>query len=233
MDTVTTEELVRTRGAKVYSSEGEHIGSVEEIFVDEQRGRPEWIGLGTGFLGTKRVLVPVEGATMTQHGVEVPYSKERVQAAPDIDADELGPETERALYAHYGLGYAGENRVGTADEAEIVRSEEELRVGKRETEAGRVRVRKWVEAEPVAVDVALDREVAVVTREPVNQPVTGAAIGQDEVEIPLHAEEAVVQKQTVAKERIGLEKRVEAERQTVSDEVRKERVEIEGDTIPR
>lgn len=33
----------------------------------------------------------------------------------------------------------------------------------------------------------------------------------------------------VAKERIGLEKDVETERQTVADEVRKERVEVEGD----
>ena len=48
--------------------------------------------------------------------------------------------------------------------------------------------------------------------------------------MPLSAEEPVVQKQTVARERISLDKDVETETQTVSDEVRKERVDVDGDT---
>ncbi len=107
--------------------------------------------------------------------------------------------------------------------------EEELAVGKRPVAVGSVRIRKWVETEPVELDVELKRETARVVREEVNQPVTGAEIGEAVIEIPLIAEEPVVQKQTVARERISVEKRVETERQTVSDEVRRERVEVEGD----
>ena len=245
--TLTTDQLMSSRGEAVYDSSGAKIGSVEEIFVDEQTEQPEWIGLGTGFLGTKRVLVPVEGAERRGDGFYVPYAKDQIKNAPDIDADELSQETEQDLYAHYGLSYserrsdtglpeggmpqAGRERVGTADEAELVRSEEELQVGKRQVEAGRVRVRKWVETEPVEADVELRRETARVSRQPIDQPVSGAEIGEQEIEVPLEAEEAVAQKQTVAKERIDIDTDVERERETVRDEVRKERVEIEGDDV--
>ena len=242
--TMTMNDLTSAHGTAVYSTEGEKIGSVEQIFVDEQTNEPEWIGLGTGFLGKKRVIVPVQGAELRDGGIFVPYSKDQVKETPDIDSEEISQETEARLYEHYGLSYSErrsdtglpegapsgtEPPRGTAGEADVVRTEEELRVGKRETEAGRARLRKWVETEPVEADVELKRETARVTREPIEQPVSGAEIGEQDVEVALRQEEAVVQKETVAKERIGLETDVETERQTVGDEVRKERVEVEGD----
>jgi len=250
MQTFTTDQLIEARGTPVYASDGEKIGSVEEIFVDEQTGQPEWIGIGTGFLGSKRVLVPVDGAEFRDEGLYVPYAKSQVKDAPEIDSDEVSQETERDLYAHYGLGYSerrsetglpegapgraerptkGRGRRGKADEAEMIRTEEELKVGKRDVEAGRARLRKWVETEPVETDVELRRERVRVEREPIDRPVGEADIGEQEVEVPVHAEEAVVQKETVAKERVGLEKDVETERERVGGEVRKERVEVEGD----
>ncbi len=111
----------------------------------------------------------------------------------------------------------------------LVRHEEELEVGTRGVEAGRARLRKWVETEPVQMDVELKRETARVTREPVDQPVSGAEIGDEQVEVTLREERPVVQKQAVAKERIGLETDVETDRQTVTDELRKEQVDVEGD----
>ncbi len=70
-----------------------------------------------------------------------------------------------------------------------------------------------------------------MTREQIDQPVGEHEFGEEEVEVPLHAEKPVVQKQAVAKERIGLQKDVQSDKQTVKDEVRKERVEVEGDTV--
>jgi uncharacterized protein (TIGR02271 family) len=239
MSTFSTDQLADMRGMPVYDSAGEKIGKVEEIFYDEQTDQPEWIGIGTGFFGTKRVLVPVEGASQSGDGLTVRYSKEQVKDSPDIDSDELSQSTEQELYSYYGLGYSeqrsdtglpegGRGRVDD-DATSITRSEEELQVGKREVEAGRARLRKWVETEPVDMDVELKRETARVTREPIDQAVSDAEIGEEEVEVGLRQEEAVVQKQTVAKERVGIEKDVDTARETVSDEVRKERVEIDGD----
>ena len=243
-ETMTLKALQGAQGEAVYASDGGKIGSVEEIFVDEETGKPEWIGLGTGFLGTKRVLAPVVGADLREDGVYLPYTKEQVKGTPDVDAEEIIQETAAALYAHYGLPYS-ERRSDTGlpegapaprvrgGEAELVRAEEELRVGKRETEAGRARLRKWVETEPVQAEVELRRERVRVEREPVNQPVSGAEIGEDEIEVAVRAEEAVVGKETVAKERVSLEKEVDVERETVADELRKERVEVEGEDVSR
>lgn len=241
-DSMSMESVSNLRGAPVYDSAGERIGSVEEIFYDQETGRPEWIGIGTGFLGTKRVLVPVEGASTSEDGVTVPYPKEQVKDSPDVDDETIAQETEAELYQWYGLSYserrsdsgppAGDRDTGSA-EGEMVRSEEELRVGKERVQEGQARLRKWVETEHVDMDVALERETARVTREPIDQPVSGGEIGEEEIEVPLHAERAVVDKQTVAKERVGVERDVDVEHQTISDEVRKERVQIEGDDVER
>jgi uncharacterized protein (TIGR02271 family) len=242
---MTMDQLSAMRGVPVYDSDGEEIGTVEEIFYDQQTREPEWIGVGTGFFGTKRVLVPTAGASATGDGVTVRYSKENVKDSPDIDSDEISQETEQELYAHYGLEYSerrsetglpeGPRGAGgtTGEETAVTRHEEELAVGKRDMETGRARLRKWVETEPVQEDVELRRETARVEREPIDQPVSEGAIGEEEIEVPLRGEEAVAEKRTVAKERIGIEKDVETERETVGDQVRKERVEVEGDVKGR
>jgi uncharacterized protein (TIGR02271 family) len=115
----------------------------------------------------------------------------------------------------------------------VTRSEEEVEVGKRPVEAGKARLRKWIETEPVALDVELQREVARVTREQIDRPVGAHEFGEEEVEMPLHAEKPVVQKQAVAKEWLGLERDVQTQKQTVKDELKKERVEVEGDVDER
>ena len=229
-DQWTIERLGDLRGSPVYDSAGEKIGKVDEIFYDVDGDRPEWIGLGTGFLGTKRVLVPVQSAQVQGDGIQVPFEKDHVKGAPDIDDDEISEETERELYAYYGLG--GRANGGDGGQS-VTRHEEELAVGTQQVETGQARLRKWVETEPVAMDVELRQETARVTREPVDEPVSGAEIGEDEIHVPLHGERPVVQKQTVAKERVGIETDVTTDRQTVEDEVRKERVEVDGETDSR
>jgi uncharacterized protein (TIGR02271 family) len=253
-DHITLERLEELRGAPVHDVDGEKIGAVEEIFEDESTGRPEWIGIGTGFLGTKRVLVPVEGARLEGDALRVPYGKDQVKHSPDIDSDEISEPLEAELYSYYGLRSSerrSESRLpdGVADtgltsppdspgdttegRAAVTRSEEELAVGKREVETGRARLRKRVETEPVEMDVELRRETARVVREPVNEPVSGSEIGDEQAEVTMREEQPVVQKQAVAKERIGLTTDVETERRTVSDEVRKERVEVDEDDPAR
>src|SRR5207237_440464 len=58
---------------------------------------------------------------------------------------------------------------GGKDKQSVTRSEEEVEVGKRPVEAGSARLRKWVETEPVALDVELQREVARGSRERIDQ----------------------------------------------------------------
>jgi uncharacterized protein (TIGR02271 family) len=242
--TVSRVRLDEMHGEPVYDSAGEKIGKVEEIYYDQQTRVPEWIGIGTGFFGTKRVLVPVQGAQVSDDGLRVAYSKEQVKDSPDIDEDEISQQCEADLAAYYRLGYSkqrsqtgrtegapsrGGQRTKRGEDQVLTRAEEEVEVGKRPVETGTARLRKWVETEPVTLEVELKHEVARVTRERIDQPVGEHEFGDEQVEMPLHGEKAVVQKRAVAKERVGLEKDVETEKQTVKDEVRKERVEVEGD----
>lgn len=243
--TPSLDELSAARGAPVYTADNEKIGKVEEIYLDDQTQRPEWVGVsGGGVLSSKRFLVPVQGADLSDDGFRVPYAKEQVETTPDIDSDHIDQGTEHALYSHYGLGYSeaksdsglpeGSPDRGNADEGgrrEVVRSEEELAVGKEATDTGTVRLRKWVETEPVSADVTLEKETARVEREPINQPVSEAEIGEAQVDVPLKSERAVVDKRTVAKERVSVDKDVTAEDETVSGEVRKEQVEVDGDNV--
>ena len=240
---ITMEQLKAAHGAPVFSSDGDKIGVVEEIFTDVDTGRPEWIGIGTGFLRTKRVLVPVAGADLRREGFFVPYPKEHVKGSPDIDDDQIAQQTERALYDYYGVPYSestsdttlaeGAPRAPAGKGGSVVRSEEQLLVGKESVPTGGVRLRKWVETEPVEADVKLRRETAVVEREPIEQPVADAEFGAQEVEVPLEAERPVVGKQAVAKERISVKKGVREEDATVRDDLRKERVGVEGEEDPR
>lgn len=57
--------------------------------------------MSSGFLGTKHVLVPIQGATITDDEIRVPFEKDDVKDAPDIDDEELSPGTEQSLYSYY------------------------------------------------------------------------------------------------------------------------------------
>jgi len=227
--TMNRVRLDEMRGAPVYDNDGDKIGKVEEIYYDQQTRVPEWIGIGTGFFGTKRVMVPVRGSAPYENGLMVAYSKEQVKDSPDVEEDDISQRREADLAGYYGLGGERQPTKTRTGRESVTRAEEEVEVGTRPVEAGQARLKKWVETEPVALDVELRREVARVTRERLDRPVGEHEFGEEEVEVPLRGEKPVVQKQAVAKERVGLEKDVRTEKQTVRDEVRKERVEVEGD----
>lgn len=237
----TIDRFQEIQGSEVYSSDEQKIGKVEELFTDIDTGRPEWIGVGTGTFRTKRVLVPVQGAMWTGDAVRVPFTKDHVQGAPDIDADEIGQDTEDGLASHYGVGYS-ESRSETGlpeappatpatGEASVTRSEEELAVGTRRTEAGRVRLHKWVETVPVEETVQVRRDVAEVRREPVAADAASGTIGEQDVEVTLQEEQPVVEKRTVAKERVSIDTDTVTDAETITDTVAKERVDVEGDDV--
>lgn len=239
MATITFERLGAMQGANVVDRDGDRIGRLEEVFTDEASGRPEFLGIGYGFLRTQRTLVPVEGIRADDGAIQVPYDKVTVTESPDVAGEVITPAQEQALYDHYDLEShvhepaaepAGRTEAAATDDAAITRSEEELRVGTRTTEAGRIRLHKWVDTEHVEKHVPVEREEAYVEREPVNRRATEAEIGEKEVEVPLEEERVVAEKEAVAKERIGITKERRTDHETVSDDLRKERVEIDDGT---
>jgi uncharacterized protein (TIGR02271 family) len=234
-------EIAAWRGETLADTAGDKIGTIEDIYLDRESGQPEWLAVKTGLFGSNVSFVPIRDASKTSDGVRVPYDKDKVKDAPNVEADgELTPDEERRLYEHYSLEWGNfdyERDDRQTDDA-MTRSEEELRVGKTKRETGRARLRKYVVTENVETTVPVQREEVRVEREPitdanVDQATSGPDISEAEHEVTLHAEEPVVEKRTVPKERVRLDKDIVTEEQTVSDEVRKERIEADTDTTRR
>jgi uncharacterized protein (TIGR02271 family) len=237
------------RGREVVSGEGDKLGTLEEVYLDTHTGQPEWATVKTGLFGTKLSFVPLADSNPEGGRVVVPYSKDQVKDAPSVDPDgELSADEEQQLYSHYGRtdGQVADRQVAdrqvadgedvsgpTTDDA-MTRSEEELRLGTTQRERGRARLRKYVVTEEVQQTVPVQREEVRVEREPITEgnadaAMAGPDISEEEHEVTLHEEEVVVEKRAVPKERVRMSKDTVTDEQTVSDEVRKERIEVEGD----
>jgi uncharacterized protein (TIGR02271 family) len=233
-------EAYEWRGRSIIGSDGEKIGKLEEIYHDPGSGQPEWALVTSGLFGTKASFVPLAGASTTGGEIQVAYSSDEVKDTPPIDPDgELSVAEEEELFEHYSLSYSGPvaeptEPVSETDEA-MTRSEEELAVGTRTRERGRVRLRKYVVTEQVTQTVPVRREEIRVEREPitegnVDEAMSGPEISEAEHEVVLHEEEPVVEKRAVPKERVRLAKEETTDEEQVSEEIRKERIEAEGET---
>ncbi|TDK32236.1 DUF2382 domain-containing protein [Rhizobium deserti] len=128
-------------------------------------------------------------------------------------------------------GTAGVSTLEASGEDVIPVVEEELRVGKRDVNNGRVRVRSYVTETPVRENVSLRDENVEITRRSVDRPLTGTenAFVDRTIEAEEHREEAVVSKDARVIEEISLRKTAEQREETISDSVRKTEVEVEDE----
>jgi len=113
--------------------------------------------------------------------------------------------------------------------------EEELQVGKRDTSHGRVKVRSYVVEQPIEESVNLRDEHVTVTRRPVDRPARpdDLAFQDRTVDVEERAEEAVVAKQQRVKEEVVVGKTVENRQKTVTDTVRKTKVDVQDERTSR
>jgi uncharacterized protein (TIGR02271 family) len=92
-------------GGTAYSSDGDKIGSIGTVYLDNSSGEPAWVTVKTGLFGSNESFVPLDQAEQTNDGIRVPYDKDRVKNAPNIETDrELSEQEEDQLYSYYGLG---------------------------------------------------------------------------------------------------------------------------------
>jgi stress response protein YsnF len=91
------------RGRKVVDRDGDKIGTFDELYLDES-DRPAWAAVTTGLFGMRQTFVPLSEARADGDVLQVPFGKEMVKDAPNVDPDtQLDPEEEELLYRHYGL----------------------------------------------------------------------------------------------------------------------------------
>ena len=119
------------------------------------------------------------------------------------------------------------------DELRVQRTEEELRAGTREREAGEVGVRKTVRTDRERMEVPTRREEVTVDRVPVDGEATEAEIGEDEVSVPVTEEEVVVEKRPVVKEEVRIRKDVVSDTEVVEEDIRREEIDVDDQTTQR
>jgi uncharacterized protein (TIGR02271 family) len=178
-------------------------------------------------------------------------TKEIVKGAPNIDDDGHLEEAENDRLYEYYSGYVGTTGydttggyqdttrdagwdTGRSTDDAMTRSEERLDVGTEKVQAGRARLRKYIVTENVTQTVPVSREEVRLEREPVTDANRGDALQgpeltESEHEVTLHAEQPVVDKRVEPVERVRLGKETVTEQQQVSEEVRREEIDVEGD----
>src|SRR4051794_3802599 len=95
-------------GRAVLTADGDRVGAIEVIFLDEATAAPER-ALARAEYGGGSALIPLPGPSAEDQAGRPEPARARLAAAPGMDVDEtLGVAAERRLYEHYGLAYAQE-----------------------------------------------------------------------------------------------------------------------------
>ncbi|MEW9266362.1 PRC-barrel domain-containing protein [Kineococcus endophyticus] len=106
--TILVQDLNQWKGAPVLDVSDAKVGTLASVYVEA--ATDEWLfaAVETGLVGFKKVvLVPLDGAAVGRHDIRVAFPKETVKAAPTFGTDEeLGPDDEPRIYAHYAMDYA-------------------------------------------------------------------------------------------------------------------------------
>jgi len=175
--------------------------------LSQQEERELYEHYGLGYSESRSDSGLPEGADTTTGGR---FERDSEDAAGTVGRDTSGPTTDDAM----------------------TRSEEELRVGTTSRETGRARLRKYIVTDEVQQTVPVKREEVRIEREPITDAnagdaMDGPAISEEEHEVVLHAEEPVVEKRVVPKERVRMDKDVHVDEQTVSEELRKEQIDVD------
>jgi len=205
----------KLQNATVYGTDGDKIGSVGQVYLDDQTNQPTFVTVKTGLFGMKETFVPVSKATAAQDGLQVPFDKAFVKDAPNIDADgSLTPEEERRIYEYYSLDYPAGGRhsgnafdstrgAGTGDRRDTV-ADADL---DRDVNTGRSDLDGGISTTGTG-DVGTDRESVVVRDEQLNVGTEVRETGQvrlrkhtytdtETVEVPVSREEVVVEREPI------------------------------------
>ncbi|WP_291313981.1 PRC and DUF2382 domain-containing protein [Corynebacterium sp. UBA2622] len=252
------EDLAR---ATAYDVDGDKIGSVKDVYVNDNSGQPDFVSVSHGMFGGGDSIVPLRGHSLRDGELHLAFPKDRIKDAPDLDENgHLTNEDQEAFYRHYGLegtkdvttyetgrrdvaGVDRDREVRDHDVVDrdrrdntdgIVRSEEQLNVDKERVETGQVRLRKYVVNETETVEVPVEREEVRVTREPITDADRAnfrGDLGNDEASVTLHEERVNVSKESVPVEKVSLDKDTVRSTERVSEELAKERIETEGNVV--
>jgi uncharacterized protein (TIGR02271 family) len=225
-DADLTNEGLRVGVSKAKVKDAPKIDTDGHLSPQEEQELYQYYGLGTGTQSTTQTTDTTQTTTGTAGTAGTAgMAGTAGTTGRDRDGDGVFDDVQGRT--------VGRDTSGPTTDSAMTRSEEHLNVGVQRVEAGRARLRKYVVSENVTQTVPVSHEEVRVEREPItdaNMPnaMDGPAISEEEHEVTLHAERPVVSKEATPVERVRLDTQTVTEQETVSGEVRKEQIEVDG-----
>lgn len=113
-------------GRAVYGHDGDKIGKINNIYLDDHTKQPAWMAVSTGRFGGV-TFVPLVTASRQGEDFAVPYGQDLVKDAPttaEVDGA-LSEDEVTELYRHYGLDHSPTAPTRSGEELPVDRSSEE------------------------------------------------------------------------------------------------------------
>lgn len=237
-----TTDIGKLQQATIVDQDGSKIGSVGQVYVDDRTSQPTFATVKTGLFGSKETFVPLSKAKETDDGLSVPYTKDFVKDAPNLDADEhLSEQQQDEIYRYYqldgssgstgdadtrqrndgtaaGVGAGGVAAGGAAGAADGAGTRDNAGVGADDAAAGRTSDTAGVPA-------------AGAADEGTGAAGAPAAGGQADESVTLREERLNVGKERVESGRVRIRKYVVTDQQTVTVPVEREEYEVVREPI--
>lgn len=241
-----------TVGTTATDRDGEVLGTVSAVWLDDASGRATWVGLTAGAHASPTgddavVVVPLDGARTTPDRLQLAVEARVAREAPRLGATQrLTPEDELRLRAHYARTAGTTDPTPAAAPSEpagatgtMTRSEERLTVQTTVEPWGRAVLRVETVTEEVMVPVRVTRQRARIEHLPLattGGPTAAApsADGQASEWVTLWGEQPVVTVERVPVERVRLRTGWVSEDRVVSDRLAHEELTVEttGEASP-
>jgi uncharacterized protein (TIGR02271 family) len=110
----TPYDPAQLQNATVVDSTGDKIGNVEQVYLNDETGQPEWVTVSTGLFGRNQSFAPVYGSQLAGDTLTLAVTKDMVKNAPNVDPDGHTDDSEQqALYDYYA-GNLGTTQTGGA-----------------------------------------------------------------------------------------------------------------------
>jgi len=233
-------------GAIADDRDGNALGTVTTVFLDDVTEQPTWVGLTDGLHASPDdvpVIAPISDAEFAGGRLRLTVSADAVRTAPRVSQpDRLSPGEETTLREHY-LAVVSSPRVGTADDTAMTRSEERLTVSTVVEPWTRAVLRIEEVTEEVMVPVTITRQQARIEYLPVTTSDSirtgqaaepGAQRPTSTTEwVTLYSEQPSVTLERVPAERVRLGTAWATEDTVVTQQLRKEQIELTTTQTPR
>ena len=104
-------------GRTAVDPQGDKIGSVGQVYLNDETGQPDWITVNTGLFGMKENFAPLAGSSFNGEDLVLPFDKTVVKDSPDIaDASHLDADEQQSLYGYYQQYLGTDTNRTTVDE---------------------------------------------------------------------------------------------------------------------